>query len=116
MAAALVVGVLVGPTLIGERGGSPVEVRGGAMYAAAELDRALDQQLASAGESAGVRIGVTFRDSAGAVCRSFTEQRSSGLACRDGEDWRLKGLFAAPGRPGRRLSHGRGQPTRTSPH
>jgi hypothetical protein len=100
MAATLVVGVLVGTTLIGGLGGSPVEVRGGTMYAAAGLDRALDQQLASAGDVAGVRVGVTFRDSAGAVCRSFTGKRSSGLACRDGQDWRLKGLFAAPEQPG----------------
>lgn len=96
LAATLVVGVLIGTTLIGERGASPIEMRGGAMVAAAGLDRALDKQLASAGEVAGLRIGVTFRDSAGVVCRSFTEKRSSGLACRDGGDWRLKGLFAAP--------------------
>jgi hypothetical protein len=96
IAATLVVGVLVGTALIGERGGSPVEVHGGTMYAAAGLDRALDTQLASAGDVAGVRIGVTFRDSAGVICRSFTEQRSSGLACRDGNDWRLRGQFAAP--------------------
>jgi len=96
IAAALVVGILAGPTLIGDRGSSAVELRGGAMVAAAKLDGALDHQLASAGEVGGVRIGVTFRDPAGAVCRSFTDQRSSGLACRDGEDWRLKGLFAAP--------------------
>jgi hypothetical protein len=96
IAATLMVGVLVGTTLIGERGGSPVEVHGGTMYAAAGLDRALDTQLASAGDVEGVRIGLTFRDSAGAVCRSFTEQRSSGLACRDGQDWKLRGRFAAP--------------------
>ena len=99
MAATLVIGVLIGTTLIGERGASPVEVRGGTMVAAAGLDRALDQQLASAGDVAGVRIGVTFRDSGGTVCRSFTEQRSSGLACRTGNEWRVKGLFAAPEKP-----------------
>ena len=96
IAATLVVGVLVGTTLIGERGGSPVEVRGGTIYAAAGLDRALDTQLASAGDVEGVRIGVTFRDSAGVVCRSFTEQRSSGLACREGQNWKLRGRFVAP--------------------
>ncbi len=100
IAATLVVGVLIGTTLVGERGGSPVEIRSGTMYAAAGLDRALDKQLASAGDVAGYRIGVTFRDSAGAVCRSFTEQRSSGLACRDGQEWRVRGLFAAPEQSG----------------
>lgn len=96
MAATLVVGLLIGTTLIGERHALPVEMRGGAMVAAAGLDRALDVQLASAGDVEGLRIGVTFRDSAGAVCRSFTDPRSSGLACRAGNDWRVKGLFAAP--------------------
>ena len=100
MAATLVVGVLIGTTLIGERGGSPIEVRGSTMVAAAGLDRALDKQLASAGDVSGLRIGVTFRDSAGAVCRSFIDQRSSGLACRAGKDWRVKGLFAVPEQPG----------------
>ena len=48
---------------------------------------------APAGE---VRIGLTFRDHAGEICRSFTAQASSGLACRDGGRWVLKGLFAGP--------------------
>jgi hypothetical protein len=43
-----------------------------------------------------VRIGLTFRDRMGEICRSFTGSAGSGLACRDGARWRLKGLFAAP--------------------
>jgi hypothetical protein len=43
-----------------------------------------------------VRIGVTFRDQSGAVCRSFTDPSSSGLACREVKGWRVRGLFAAP--------------------
>jgi hypothetical protein len=43
-----------------------------------------------------VRIGLTFRDQSGAICRTFTGEQSSGLTCRDGSDWRLRGLFAAP--------------------
>jgi hypothetical protein len=96
IAATLVVGIAIGTTVISERGTSPVEDRGGAMFVAAKLDRALDQQLASAGDVGGYRIGVTFRDQAGAICRSFTARSSSGLACRDGQDWRLRGRFAAP--------------------
>jgi hypothetical protein len=96
MAATLVVGILVGSTLLGERGASPVEIRGNKIYAAAQLDDALERQLASAGPAAGVRIGVTFRDRDGAICRSFTDARSTGLACRDGDDWRVKALLAAP--------------------
>lgn len=95
MAATLVVGVLAG-TMIAQRDGAPVEVQGGKIYAAAALDRALDSQLASAPTGAEVRIGLTFRDQAGAICRSFTQPRSSGLACRDGDRWQVRGLFAAP--------------------
>ncbi len=96
MAASLVLGIVVGTALIGERGASPVEIRGGQMVAAGQLDNALEQQLASAGAARDLRIGVTFRDQAGAVCRSFTDQRSSGLACRTGDRWQVRGLFDAP--------------------
>ena len=95
MAATLVVGVLAG-TMIPQRDTAPVEVQGGKIYAAAALDRALDRELASAPTNADVRIGITFRDQAGAICRSFTQAQSSGLACRDGERWQVRGLFAAP--------------------
>lgn len=96
MAASLAVGILVGGTFIGGQEASPIEVRGGKIYAAAQLDDALEQRLASADEAGSVRIGLTFRDQAGAVCRSFTGEESSGLACRDGSDWQVRGLFAAP--------------------
>lgn len=100
MAATLALGIGLGTTLNSSgdssRGSSPVEVRGGTMYAAAGLDQALDRQLASAPAGRGVRVGLTFRDQAGAICRTFADQRSTGLACRDGGDWRLRGLFAAP--------------------
>ena len=95
IAATLVLGIGLGTTLNSGRATAPVEVRGGKMFAAALLDDALDQQLASA-EAGDVRLGITFRDQQGAICRTFTDQRSSGLACRDGDDWQLRGLFAAP--------------------
>jgi len=94
MAATLAIGVLVG-TMVPQRGGAPVEVRGGKIYAAAALNQALDTQLASA-PSGDVRIGMTFRDQAGEICRSFTQPAASGVACRDDGRWKLKGLFAAP--------------------
>ena len=95
MAATLALGIVLG-TALDRGGGSPVEVRGGQMYAAASLDQALDRQLASAGAAGDVRIGLTFRDSAGSICRTFESQAASGLACRQDSDWRLRGLFAAP--------------------
>jgi hypothetical protein len=94
MAATLAVGILVG-TAIPSRSSAPVEVQGGRIYAASALNTALDSQLASAprGET---RIGLTFRDQSGAICRSFTEPQSSGLACREDGRWQVRGLFAAP--------------------
>jgi hypothetical protein len=95
MAATLAIGILVGT--VANPGGdeAPVELRSGKIYAAAALDRALDRQLASGGQS-DVRIALTFRDQAGAICRSFAQGSASGLACRQGDEWQVRGLFAAP--------------------
>ena len=95
MAASLAIGVVVGTQFMGGSV-SPVEVDNGRLVAAAELDRALDTRLASAAAPAGPRIGLTFRDAAGRICRSFTGVEASGLACRDGEAWQVRGLFPAP--------------------
>lgn len=95
MAATLVLGLFVG-LMVREPGSAPVELERGGIYATAALDQALDAQLASAPENGDVRIGLTFRNRAGAICRSFTGEQARGLACRDGERWRVRGLFAAP--------------------
>jgi hypothetical protein len=95
MAAALVLGIALGATINRGDPAGPVEVRGGSLYAASSVDRALETQLASAA-SGDVRVGVTFRDQAGTICRTFEAKGSSGLACRDQERWKLRGLFAAP--------------------
>jgi hypothetical protein len=95
MAATLALGIFAGTMMSpGSRG--PVEVHGGKLYAAAALNHALDTELASAPGNAPVRVGLTFRDSSGALCRTFTDPQSSGVACRDGLRWQLRGLFAAP--------------------
>jgi hypothetical protein len=94
MAATLVLGLYLG-TMVPQRGTGPVAVQGGQLYAASALNHALDTELASA-PAGDVRIGLTFRDHAGEICRSFTASASSGLACRSNGRWRLKGLFAAP--------------------
>jgi len=94
MAATLVIGLLIG-LMVPQRSTGPVQVEAQKIYAAAALDRALDTQLASAPEG-GIRIGLTFRDRSGNICRSFTQPGASGLACRSGERWQVLGLFAAP--------------------
>lgn len=96
MAASLAIGLVAGTQISG--GGSavsPVAIRDGTLVAAAELDDALDARLASAPSADGSRMGLTFRDRAGHVCRSFSNRAASGLACREGDDWRLLGLFPA---------------------
>ena len=94
LAATLAVGILAG-TLVPHEGSAPLEVQGGKIYAAAALNAALDTELASA-PSGSVRIGLSFRDRAGEICRSFTQGASSGLACRNKQRWELRGLLAAP--------------------
>jgi hypothetical protein len=94
MAATLAIGVFAG-TMVPRRGSAPVEVQAGKLYAAASLNRALDTELASS-PAGDVRIGLTFRDQAGQICRSFTQTSSSGVACRSDGKWQLKGLFSAP--------------------
>jgi hypothetical protein len=94
IAATLVMGIFVG-TLVPGRNGSPVQIEGGRLYAASSLDRALDSELASAPSGGAIRIGLTFRDSGGKICRSFTGSAATGLACRDDGRWRVRGLFPA---------------------
>lgn len=94
MAASLAIGILVGAQFIG-RADSPVAVEGEKLVAAAALDRALDTRLASVPGNNGTRIGLTFRDATGRICRSFTDVTASGLACREGDSWQIRGLYPA---------------------
>ncbi len=96
VAATLALGIALGTIVNNERSNAPVEVQGGAVYAAGAVMEALDAQLASAGASRDVRIGLTFREQSGAICRTFESSASTGLACRDDGRWQLRGLFAAP--------------------
>ena len=93
MAATLVVGLVAGTVLRPEPSG-PVASRSGSLYAAASLDKALDTQLASAAQNGPVRVGLTFRDRDGAICRTFSGDAGQGLACRSDGDWKVQGLFA----------------------
>ena len=96
MAASLALGLILGAQLTSGGPEGPVAVDGGRLVAASALDEALDSRLASAAATGGPRIGLTFRDAAGRICRSFIGAEASGLACRDGETWQVQGLFPAP--------------------
>jgi len=92
MAATLALGLVVG-NMVGGSSGAPVQNRDGMLVAAASLDHALDKQLASAGAADGARIGLTFRDREGSICRSFNDGGASGLACHANGNWQIRGLF-----------------------
>ena len=93
LAATLALGVFAGTALSDGGSSSPVEVEAGRLVAAAGLEDALYAQLASAAAESGPRIGLTFRDQSGSICRMFTADGASGLACRESGDWRIRGLF-----------------------
>jgi hypothetical protein len=95
MATTLAIGMVAG-TLLRPDGDNPLLVQGGKVLAAASLDQALETGLASAEAQGDVRIGVTFRDRSGRICRSFTGGAGTGLACRRDGDWQVRGLFQVP--------------------
>ena len=99
MAATLAIGVALGNLLTGSMAGSsssPIEAEAGRLVASAGLENALYGQLASAPAADGPRIGMTFRDRSGQICRTFTDVAASGLACRHGGDWVVRAVFQAP--------------------
>lgn len=99
MAACLMVGLLIGGG--GLRKPDPnMLARNGGLYANGALERALDTQLAAeAGRT--VRIGLTFRDAEGDVCRTYAYEGGgvNGLACREGENWRVQMAVSGEARP-----------------
>lgn len=78
--------------------GGPVSMKDDALVARGALSRGLDRSLSSAPDATEhVRIGLTFRDRDGHVCRSFAmsdDGAFSGLACREGAQWRVHMLDA----------------------
>ncbi|KQM81667.1 hypothetical protein ASE67_17125 [Sphingomonas sp. Leaf23] len=92
VAASLVAGLLLGQLV--PRSGSDLGFEGGTAVAQGSLARALDTQLASTqGAQAPVRIGITFHDRAGALCRTFETGTTGGIACAgDSGPWRVQAL------------------------
>jgi hypothetical protein len=99
IAATLVAGIGLGTLVDAGRGtGSPVKLEGGQIVAAGSLEQTLTRQLASVNQQgAGTRIGLTFRNEEGRLCRTFSGTEASGLACRNGDEWRIEGLYGASG-------------------
>ncbi len=93
LAATLVIG-LVGGTLLRAPNGTIVTTQSGRLVANADLDSALNTQLASSQDTREVvRIGVTYHTKDGVICRSFAASAASGVACRSEGAWQIRGLF-----------------------
>ena len=88
IAASLAIGLFAGQA---NWGSDQVGSHGGTLVAQAGLKAVLDAQLASAqAPDAPIRIGLTFKDKAGALCRTFEGAALSGIACRDDGTWQLR--------------------------
>lgn len=94
LAATLVLGLVVGARFVASDS-SPVAVSDKMLVASAGLERSLDRHLASAPTAGGHRIGLTFRDQAGRICRTFSDPSSSGLACHENGGWAIEALVNA---------------------
>jgi hypothetical protein len=95
IAVVFAMGVATGNSLLSGPS-SPIAPEGGRLVAAAALEEALYSQLASQPAASGPRVGLTFRDRSGSICRSFVDRAASGLACLEQGDWRLRGVFQGP--------------------
>lgn len=91
--AAFVCGLLLGPLLGGADEG--LRIQTGGVLGDAGLVRVLDSRLAADGaDDQGRAIGLTFRDSEGRWCRTFSARKAglAGLACRQDNGWAMRAL------------------------
>ena len=99
IAAALVVGVLLGPYVLRASQPLPFASSGGRVVAVGALDIALSTQLSGAAvrDVTGTSIGMSFRTVNGQYCRTFATIRGpAGLACRERSDWAVEVLARNP--------------------
>lgn len=76
--------------------------RSGALALAPTIADALDTQIA--GQAGAVRVTRSFRDKAGAICRSFTGAHLGGVACHGAAGWLLRYAAPAAGEGDQRLA------------
>jgi hypothetical protein len=95
IAASLVAGLFAGPMIFSPDGGAGIAFDRGTPIARGDLAHALDTQLAATQQRGSpVRIGVSFRNSDGELCRSFEQQGTGGIACAGADIWRIERLYA----------------------
>lgn len=91
VAASLIAGLFAAPLVMPR---SDLVIEDGRTLARGDIARALDTQFASTQtDASAVRIGVTFRDKARRLCRSFERGATGGIACASGKDWQVERLY-----------------------
>jgi anti-sigma factor RsiW len=79
--------------------GAGVALQNGQLVARGNVAEALSTALVNSQPAdAAVQIGLSFRDHAGHLCRTFRvhAQASAGIACRAGADWLIENVAVAP--------------------
>lgn len=72
------------------------ELDTGRIVASGEVHRALDRQSAAASAGKPVAVQLSFVDTLGVYCRTFSTAAAAGLACREGADWAVHLVVDAP--------------------
>ena len=101
IAAALVLGVLLGPLAFRGSGSAPIQLDQGRLVAEGYLDTALSTQAAG-GQAQGTSalIVVSFRAASGEYCRTFQLRTGGdGLACRHDGRWFVPLFEGTTGQP-----------------
>ncbi|MDE2221014.1 MAG: hypothetical protein KGJ52_11630 [Gammaproteobacteria bacterium] len=83
--------------------GASVALVSGQVVARGPVAQALSTALARTQPAdAAVRIGLSFRDRQGRMCRTFMARAalSAGVACRAGQDWLVEAVASAPAAAG----------------
>lgn len=97
LAAAVVLGAVLGPVVFRDSTGLPIVTEGGRLVAAGYLDAALSTQLAgTTTEDALARVDLSFRATDGEYCRVFALRAAAGgVACRRDGRWTVQVLDTA---------------------
>ncbi len=95
MAASVVLGVLLGTHIAGQKTDSDLDMRQGHLLASGAIASALTAQLASEPKTgAHVSVQLSFVDKQGSYCRTFSTSAMAGLACSHNGQWAVQQVVA----------------------
>lgn len=101
MAASVVLGVLLGSQLGGQKTDSDLALNQGRLFASGTIAQALATQLASEPQAAtSVAVQLSFVDKGGRYCRTFSTSAVAGLACLHDGQWAVQQMTAMDSQPG----------------